>query len=138
MLKEHGSPLSARAANLALVDMGILDELERTGSKGATKRLKSLTDAGLRYGRNETSPQNPRETQPLYYVRTFPELLDLIKDDGISVTLRAPHPTVQRNFRLRRETAAKLKAEATRRSQEEGRRVTENELVEMWLQKALK
>ena len=113
LLKEHGSPLSARAANLALVDMGILDELERTGSKGATKRLKSLTDAGLRYGRNETSPQNPRETQPLYYVRTFPELLDLIND----------HLS---------------KAEATRRSQEEGRRVTENELVEMWLQKALK
>lgn len=63
---------------------------------------------------------------------------DAPKDDGISVTFRAPHPTVQRNFRLRWETAAKLKAEATRRSQEEGRRVTENELVEMWLQKALK
>lgn len=80
LLKEHGSPLSARAANLALADMGILGELERTGSKGATKRFKSLTDAGLRYGRNETSPQNPRETQPLYYARTFPALLDLIND----------------------------------------------------------
>jgi prophage antirepressor-like protein len=78
LLKDHGSPLSAKAANLALLDMGLLAELERKGSKGDTKRFKSLTEAGLQYGRNETSPQNPRETQPLYYVRTFPELLDLI------------------------------------------------------------
>ena len=77
-------------------------------------------------------------------IKGKPDVADFIagadeaKDDGIAVTLRAPHPTVQRNFRLRWETAARLKAEATRRSQEEGRRVTENELVEAWLQKALK
>jgi hypothetical protein len=78
LLKDHGSPLSAKAANLALIDMGYLAELERQGRQGNTKRFKSLTESGLRYGRNETSPQNPRETQPLFYVRTFPELLDLI------------------------------------------------------------
>lgn len=27
---------------------------------------------------SETSPQNPRETQPLYDVTTFPDLLDRI------------------------------------------------------------
>jgi hypothetical protein len=58
--------------------MGYLVELERKGSNGDAKRFKSLAESGLRYGRNETSPQNPRETQPLYYVRTFSELLDLI------------------------------------------------------------
>ena len=78
LLKDHASPLSAKAANLALLDMGYLVELERKGGKGEIKRFKSLTDAGLRFGRNETSPQNPRETQPLYYVRTFQELLDRI------------------------------------------------------------
>ena len=78
LLKEHGSALSAKAANLALIDMGLLEELERTGSKGQTKRFKSLTDTGLKYGRNETSPQNPRETQPLYYAAKFTDLLDLI------------------------------------------------------------
>lgn len=78
LLKDHGSPLSAKAVNLVLIDMGILAELERKGSRGETKRFKSLTESGLKYGRNETSPQSPRETQPLYYVRTFPELLDLI------------------------------------------------------------
>ena len=77
-------------------------------------------------------------------IRGKPDVDDFIaepdapKDDGITVTFRAPHPTVQRNFRLRWETAAKLKAEAARRSHEEGRKVTENELVEAWLQKALK
>jgi len=79
LLKEHGSSLSAKAANLALLDMGFLEELERKGSKGDIKRFKSLTEKGVRYGRNETSPQNPRETQPLYFVDRFPELLGLIE-----------------------------------------------------------
>ncbi len=79
LLKEHGSALSAKTANLALMDLGLLEEMERTGGKGEIKRFKSLTASGLRYGRNETSPQNPRETQPLYFVRTFPGLLDLIE-----------------------------------------------------------
>jgi len=34
-----------------------------------------LTEEGLQYGRNETSPNNPRETQPLFFVNRFPELL---------------------------------------------------------------
>jgi phage regulator Rha-like protein len=87
LLKEHGSPLSAKAANLAMIDMGYLAEMERKGSKGDAKRFKSLTERGLQYGRNETSPQNPRETQPLYYVAKFSELLDLINahlSDGVS------------------------------------------------------
>ncbi|WP_172452471.1 hypothetical protein [Chromatium okenii] len=34
-----------------------------------------MTEEGLKYGRNETSPNNPRETQPLFFVERFPELL---------------------------------------------------------------
>lgn len=79
LLKEHGCSLTARAANLILIDMGMLEERERIGSKGVIKRFKSLTEKGVRYGRNETSPQNPRETQPLYFVNRFPELLGLIE-----------------------------------------------------------
>lgn len=78
LLKEHGSSLSAVAANRILIEMGHLKEEERPSSKGSTKRFKSITDLGLQYGRNETSPENPRETQPRYYVAKFPELLDLI------------------------------------------------------------
>ena len=77
-------------------------------------------------------------------IRGKPDVDDFIaepdapKDDGISVMIRAPHPTVQRNYRLPWEVAAQLKAEVARRSHEEGRRVTENELVVAWLRKALK
>lgn len=79
LLKDHGSPLSAKTANLALLDMGYLMELERKSSKGEIRKFKSLTESGLRYGRNETSPQNPRETQPLYYTNRFAELLERIE-----------------------------------------------------------
>ena len=44
-------------------------------SRSGNKRFKHLTEPGLRYGRNEISAQNPRETQPLYYAEHFPELL---------------------------------------------------------------
>lgn len=80
LLKEHGSSLSAKAANLLLIGMGILEELERTGNSGTIKKFKSLTAEGLKYGRNETSPQEPRETQPLYYVDKFPTLLGQLNE----------------------------------------------------------
>lgn len=82
LLKEHGSPLASKVGstvNPALLELGILEHLERTGSKGDIKKFWSLTTAGLAYGRNETSPQNPRETQPLYFVDRFPELLNRIE-----------------------------------------------------------
>ncbi len=78
LLKQHHSRYSARAVNRVLLDMGILEELTRP-SRSGNKRFKHLTEAGLRYGRNETSAQNPRETQPLYYVEHFPELLARIE-----------------------------------------------------------
>jgi prophage antirepressor-like protein len=78
LLNEHGKPFSIHVANATLEAMGLLETLTRPSSKGQSKPFKSLTAAGLEYGRNETSPQNPRETQPLYFVHRFPELLDRI------------------------------------------------------------
>ena len=78
LLKEHGSELSAIAANKRLIEMGYLEELSRRSSKKGEKKFKSITDKGLKYGKNETSKQNPNETQPRYFVDTFPELLDII------------------------------------------------------------
>ena len=78
LLDEHDSPLSALVVNLSLLEMGLLETLTRQDSKGKLRPFKSLTASGLEYGRNETSPQSPRETQPLYYVNRFPELLDRI------------------------------------------------------------
>ncbi len=78
LLRDHDVELSAIATNKILLKVGILEELERRSSKGKPKKFKSITEAGLKYGKNETSPQSPNETQPRYYVETFPELLDLI------------------------------------------------------------
>ncbi|WP_444927179.1 KilA-N domain-containing protein [Microbulbifer sp. TRSA002] len=78
LLKDYEVSLSARAVNPILMEMGYLEELGRRSSKGSIKKFKSLTEAGLRFGKNETSPRSPKETQPLYYVETFPELLDQI------------------------------------------------------------
>jgi prophage antirepressor-like protein len=80
LLKSHGSTLSAKAVNPILIDMGLLEERERPSAGGTVKRFKCLTDEGLKFGRNETSPQNPREVQPLYYEREFPALLRMIED----------------------------------------------------------
>lgn len=78
LLKDHGSKLSSRAVNPMLIAMGHLEELERRSSGGKTKRFKSITEAGLRFGKNETCPRSPNQTQPRYYVDAFPQLLDLI------------------------------------------------------------
>lgn len=79
-LKEHGSNISVRAANLVLVSLGILEEKTRVGTSGITKKFKSITEKGLKYGHNEVHPNNVRESQPLYYESTFPELLALIEE----------------------------------------------------------
>jgi hypothetical protein len=78
LLKEMGSDLSskvARTVNPALEAMGILVHLSRNSKSKGIKKFWSLTEEGLKYGRNETSPSDPRETQPLFFVDRFPELL---------------------------------------------------------------
>ncbi|MNL51849.1 hypothetical protein D3C87_1749840 [compost metagenome] len=52
--------------------------MQRKNSKGETVDFWSVTEKGLKYGKNLTSPQCPRETQPHWYVDRFLELADLI------------------------------------------------------------
>ncbi len=79
LLKLHGVSLSARAVNPILIDIGILEEKERRSSNSTTKTFKSLTKKGLDFGKNEVSPNSPRETHPLYFEEKFPELLRMIQ-----------------------------------------------------------
>ncbi|MNE95408.1 hypothetical protein D3C80_1934900 [compost metagenome] len=51
--------------------------MQRKNSKQETVTFWAITDKGLRYGKNLTSPQCPRETQPHWYVDRFPELVEL-------------------------------------------------------------
>jgi hypothetical protein len=76
-LKSHGSPLLAVKVNLMLEAIGLLEK-KRCLAKGGKKSFWSITDKGLAYGKNETSPSSPNETQPRWYVDKFTQLISLI------------------------------------------------------------
>ena len=78
LIKEHGIASTAAAFNRALAGKGFLKQLQRKNSKQVMVDFWSVTDKGLKYGKNLTSPQCPRETQPHWYVDRFLELADLI------------------------------------------------------------
>ena len=76
LLEDFGVGISTIAFNRLLVAKGFLAEHERPSSKGGTKKFKSVIN--LDFGKNVTSPSNPRETQPHWYVSKFAELLELV------------------------------------------------------------
>lgn len=75
LLSEKGIKISAQAFNKAAIEKGYLCELSRNSSHGKKKRFKSITEKGLSYGENQVSPNNPKETQPLWYEDKFEYLL---------------------------------------------------------------
>ena len=76
LLEQFGVGISAIAFNRLLMQHGFLEERERPSSKGGVKKFKVCMNA--EYGKNVTSPNNPRETQPHWYVSKFEELLGLV------------------------------------------------------------
>jgi hypothetical protein len=78
LIKDHGLPTTAAAFNRALAAAGFLKNMQRKNSRQEMVDFWSITEKGLRYGKNLTSPQSPRETQPHWYVDRFLELADLI------------------------------------------------------------
>ena len=78
LLRQHGIDLTAREFNLLAEDAGFIETLSRQSSRGLTKHFKSVTAEGLRYGKNVSSPNAPRETQPHWYDSRFEELLEEI------------------------------------------------------------
>ena len=79
LLENFGKPMSAQKFNIISIERGFIQELTRPSTTKGTKTFKSLTEKGLKFGKNLTSPQNPRETTPHYYHETFSELLELLK-----------------------------------------------------------
>ncbi|WP_338498213.1 BRO family protein [Pseudomonas sp. WP18] len=78
LLKDNGIRCSPAAFNHALEAHGLLKSLQRKNSKGEMVPFWSVTEKGLQYGKNLTSPQCPRETQPHWYVDRFLELAKLV------------------------------------------------------------
>jgi len=79
LLKENDIRCSPAAFNHALESHGILKQLQRKNSHGDMVPFWSVTEKGLQYGKNLTSPQCPRETQPHWYVDRFAELARIVR-----------------------------------------------------------
>lgn len=75
LLFAHGVAMTAIQFNARLEQAGMLATRERNRKGGGVKRFKTVTQKGLRYGKNITSPANPRETTPHWYVERFGDLL---------------------------------------------------------------
>lgn len=72
--------LTANQAYHQMAKLGIVEQRERY-SRTAINNIKkfwSLTAKGCMFGKNITSPANPRETQPHFFESRFPELLKLL------------------------------------------------------------
>ena len=78
LIKENGISSTAAAFNRALAAHGFLRTLNRVNSKHETVEFWGVTEKGLKFGKNLTSPQCPRETQPHWYVDRFLELAALV------------------------------------------------------------
>ncbi len=81
LLKEHGDSRSAIAVGKLLNKAGIYERLSRPSTSESVKTFYSLTAFGLSYGKNETNPNSPRQTQPMFFVHKFKGVLNLIVDD---------------------------------------------------------
>ena len=75
LLDEFDIGVTARTANRMLAKAGIIQEMTRPSSRGTSHKFWSVTDMGLKYGKNMVSASNPKETQPHWYRDKFKELV---------------------------------------------------------------
>jgi len=78
LIKDHGIASTAAAFNLRLERCGYLKKLTRKNSHQETVDFWSVTEKGMEFGKNLTSPNNPRETAPHWYVERFLMLAALV------------------------------------------------------------
>lgn len=70
---------SAAKANVALEKAGLIIACYRNRSNGEQRKFWSVTEEGLKYGKNKTHERNQRETQPDWYVKKANEIIDIVK-----------------------------------------------------------
>lgn len=78
LLQRREFPVKVQYAYQRLQELGIVTRLSRPSSRGTEKQFWSVTASGLMFGKNMTSPGNPRETQPHFYDSRADELLAMI------------------------------------------------------------
>lgn len=78
LLKDRQIEISTVKFNRILESKGILEQRTRPSTSRGEAKFWSIKN--LRFGKNLTSPNNPRETQPLWYPSKFNELLAIAFD----------------------------------------------------------
>ncbi|EDH6023125.1 KilA-N domain-containing protein [Salmonella enterica] len=81
LLRQHGIRMTASQAYHQLAKLGVVEQKYRESRSGINgiKKFWSVTPKGCMYGKNITSPVNPRETQPHFFESRFPDLLKLLE-----------------------------------------------------------
>lgn len=93
LLKAHNiQGVTAHTFNLQALLKGFLCEQTRKASGDNYKSFKVITEKGKPYGENQVSPKNPRETQPLWYVDKFGELLKELGITGVNAEEKENRP----------------------------------------------
>lgn len=83
LLARNGIQMSAQSLNKTLAKAGILKQHTRLGKGGKVHKWYVITDIGERFGENGICPQNPKQTQPLWYDDMFSELVATAKNAGV-------------------------------------------------------
>lgn len=78
LLKANDCGISSIAFNKLAVKAGLLEDKTRNSSHGEIKHFKSITAKGSAYGENQVNPNNPKETQPLWYEDKFGDVIKII------------------------------------------------------------
>lgn len=81
LLKMHGIVMQAKQANKILEREGYLVLREAKHKNNKISHYYEVSDKGKAYGDNFQSEFSPKETQPLWYVNKFVELLPLFKGE---------------------------------------------------------
>lgn len=89
LLKQYGISFSAKTYNGLLSDAGLLDERSRKSSSSkwanGMKHFWVVSEKGLRFGKNITNPNSPRETQPHWYESRFADLHALVSASLVGI-----------------------------------------------------
>lgn len=81
MLKRSGLNISPVMANKKLESLGMIRKEYRTSTRGnGVKNFWSVTNEGLKYGKNVVSDRNQTETQPHWYIATMDDLIGLLSE----------------------------------------------------------
>lgn len=78
LLRKYNIQISTRKFNKIMIDKGLLREVERKSTKDNTKIKKFKNLVNTEFGENQVNPNNPKETQPMYYEEKFEELLKIL------------------------------------------------------------